>query len=146
MGACYSLAGDHNPLYVSRLPARVALRNSKTGDKVDYEPYQHFVRDFNPAKPFVSARLPKAAADAEFELTVADADGKLLYNPEGPVKFSRNGIAPPVVRSPRLEIDALGQIWIDNLTARWIEIEEPSMANRPAARDPSRIEGEAAEA
>ena len=74
MGACYVSAEHHNPLYVSRLPVRVTLTHTKTGDQVAYEPYRHFADDFNPAKPYVSPRLPpQAGADAEYKLTVTDA-------------------------------------------------------------------------
>lgn len=124
MGACYASADGHSPLYISRLPARVTLRNTKSGEKVEYKAYQHFVDDFNPAKPFISrCRLPKAAVDAEFELSVANADGAVLESKL--VEFSPGDIPPPAVRSPRLEIDTLGQILIDNNGSRWVEIESP---------------------
>ena len=48
IGACYSLEAnlkpterEHTPLYLHRLPVRVALQDLQTGDKVEYQPYEY---------------------------------------------------------------------------------------------------------
>ena len=70
-GACYLVEESYSPLYVSRLPARVTLEDTATGDRVGYEPYQHLVPNFNPAESFYSERLPdRAGANARYERRV----------------------------------------------------------------------------
>ena len=116
IGACYSAVENHTPLYIRRLPARVTLRESTTGAAVEYEPYQHFARNFNPVRPFVSDPLPPPSnAGARYELVVADPDGKALKS--NPVE-----VRSPADTGPRLVIDTLGQIWVDYAGARRVEI------------------------
>ena len=123
MGACYISAGGYAPLYVSRLPARVTLRHTKTGKKVEYLPYEHFVHNFNPAKPFLSARLPpQTGADAEYVLTVAGVDAKALDKKT--VDFTLGQGSRNTAQSPQLVIDTLGRIGIDSGGRRWIEMED----------------------
>ncbi len=119
-GACYFVGEGYAPLYVNRLPARVTLRDTKTGAQVEYEPYQHFVPNFNPAKPFISDRLPQGTdAGSEYELIVADADGEELENKL--VGFDRAG----GTRSPQLVVDTFGRIGVDSNGSRWVEVENP---------------------
>lgn len=118
IGACYSAVENHTPLYIRRLPARVTLREPTTGAAVEYEPYQHFARNFNPVRPFRSDPLPPPSnAGARYELVVADPDGKALQSK--PVAV--NG---PAATGPRLVIDTLGQIWVDYAGARQVEIDD----------------------
>ena len=130
LGACYMAAERYTPLYVNRLPAKVTLEDTSSGASVEYEPYQHFVPNFNPAKPFVSKSLPlQANPDVEFVLTVADTDGKQLLRQ--PVDFSRSGILPGASRSPLLLINTLGIVGVSNGGLPWnggrpwVEIEHP---------------------
>ena len=125
-GACYLVEESYSPLYVNRLPARVTLEDTATGDRVGYEPYQHFAPNFNPAESFYSDRLPdRAGANAGYELTVTDADGD---NPESearrfrPCRSSqcRHPVAAAGDRQVRTDRDR-GQ-WV----ALWIEVESPS--------------------
>ncbi len=126
MGACYMFADENpRPLYVSRLPALVTLRDTGTGaPPAEYQPYQHFVINFNPAKPFVSAPLPsRAGGEAGYVLTVADPDGNILESKA--VDFSRDRVPRGAARSPRLVIDTLGRVCIENNGSAWVEIEAP---------------------
>ena len=124
-GACYLVEESYSPLYVNRLPARVTLEDTATGDRVGYEPYQHFAPNFNPAESFYSDRLPdRAGENAGYELTVTDADGD---NPKSKlVDFARAGALNAATRSPRLVIDKFGRIGIEDNGPPWIEVESPS--------------------
>lgn len=116
IGACYSAAENRTPLYIRRLPARVTLRESRTGDAVKYEPYQHFARNFNPVKPFISDPLPpRSNPGTRYDLIVANPDGAILQSKQ----VVRGGSAAV---GPKLVIDTLGQIWIDYDGARQVEI------------------------
>ncbi len=124
-GACYLVEESYSPLYVNRLPVRVTLEDTATGDRVGYEPYQHFAPNFNPAESFYSDRLPdRAGANAGYELTVTDADGD---NPKSKlVDFARAAAPNAATRSPRLVIDKFGRIGIEDNGPPWIEVESPS--------------------
>ena len=122
IGACYSADGGYPPLYVNRLPARVTLRDTSTGDQVGYEPYQHFVPNFSPARPFVSHRLPRRTGHrAKWELAVADADENVLESKLVDPGYQRTSSDP--ISSPALVIDTLGRIGIDCNGSRRIELE-----------------------
>ena len=127
VGACYAYSESHSPLYVRRLPARITLRNTRTGRSVSYEPYQHFVPNFSPALPFVSERLPQANPGARYELTIADPDGEPItsrrVDPEGS-SGRRSG-----TESPGLVIDTLGRIGIDDGEFRWVIPDPPWQTN-----------------
>ena len=124
MGACYAFSESRIPLYIRRLPARIALRNTRNGDSVSYEPYQHFVPNFSPARPFVSAPLRQADARARYELTVTDPDGVVIQTRR--VDFGGSTTA----RSPRLVIDAFGRIGVENNGSVSIEIDAPPWQTR----------------
>ena len=49
-GACFTVTGDYRPMYVNRLPVRIALKDLQTGEEVSYEPYEHF--SSSPRQPF----------------------------------------------------------------------------------------------
>ncbi len=119
MGACYAFSESRAPLYIRRLPARITLRNTRTGDSVAYEPYQHFVRNFSPARSFVSAPLQQADARARFELIIANPDGVVVQTKRVDLANSAT------IRSPRLFIDTLGRIGVDNNGSRSLEIDTP---------------------
>ena len=138
IGACYS-AADHNPTYIRRLPAYISLIDTATGDRQEYEPYQHFsARNvFDPEVPFISPPLPlQMDPNARYELVIAGLDHEIYVNKV--VGFDREEI--PLLAIPRLlhlVIDRFGRVGIqaairqrnssDNIaaTARWIEIESP---------------------
>ncbi len=126
MGACYISGEQTQPLYVSRLPFKVTLHHVPSGDKVEYEPYRHFVYNFSPAKPFESECLPpRPQADTKYVLTISDANGELLESK--PIDFSKGGGPQSAVRSPQLVIDIFGRIGVanDKTSKPWIEIENP---------------------
>ena len=124
-GACYLVEESYSPLYVNRLPARVTLEDTATGDRVGYEPYQHFASNFNPADSFYSERLPeRGGANASYELTIADSDGNNSNSKL--VDFDRAGASNAANRSPRLVIDKFGRIGIEDNGPPWIEVESPS--------------------
>ena len=124
MGACYAFSESRAPLYIRRLPARITLRNIRTGNSAAYEPYQHFVPNFSPARPFVSAPLRQADARARYELTVANPDGEVIQSRR--VDFGGSATA----RAPRLVIDALGRIGVENNGSVSIEIAAPPWQTR----------------
>ena len=146
MGACYAAAGEYNPLYISRLPARITLRETSTHNQVEYEPYQHFVSNFNPARPFVSAPLvSQRNVDAKYELTVFDPNGKRLARQS--VDVSRMNLGGNVGGLPRLPqtwglygndtevsyqlcIDNLGRVLILTNGRFWVEMENPPWQTR----------------
>ncbi len=96
MGACYSYADSYLPLYLSRLPADILLEDRQTGEKVGYEPYEHFgyahaeqdtgprvVRKAEPFAPYFSNRLIQEKSDPhEYELTVAHPNGVVMRDPD----------------------------------------------------------------
>ncbi len=123
-GARYVSGGDYNPLYTNRLPINVTLRNTQTGNSVEYTPYQHFTRNFHPVKPFASRCVAhQAGAEGDYQLTVADADGKNLIGE--PVEVHRNRLPRTSQDSPMFMIDTLGQIWVGNHDRWLMEISEP---------------------
>ena len=125
IGACYSAVENHTPLYIRRLPARVTLRETATGAAVRYEPYQHFARNFNPVRPFVSESLPPLSnADARYELIVATPDDAVLQSRPVEVRGASD-------TGPRLVIDTLGQIWVDYAGARRVEIGDTPWQTEP---------------
>ena len=124
-GACYLVEESYSPLYVNRLPARVTLEDTATGDRVGYKPYQHFAPNFNPTESFYSERLPdRAGAIARYELTVTHADGN--NSKSKLVELGRAGASNAATRSPRLVIDKFGRIGIEDNGHPWIEVESPS--------------------
>ena len=123
VGACYAFGESRSPLYVRRLPARIILRNTRTGRSVSYEPYQHFASNFSPALPYVSERLPQANAGARYELTITDPDGEPITSRRVDADGSegrRSGTQPP-----GLVIDTLGRIGIDDGEFRWVIPDPP---------------------
>ena len=108
IGACYAAAENPSPLYVRRLPARITLRDASAGTSVEYQPYQHFATNFNPATSFLSAPLAAPAnPDAKYELTIADPEGTVLHRRQFTLD-RRSGD-----HAPRLLIDTLGRIGVD---------------------------------
>ena len=130
MGACYMYDDEQRrPLYVNRLPARVTLRDTVSGQTVEYKPYQqlpyrHLAPNFNPAKPFVSDPLPpRQGLDAAYDLTVTGLDGEILEHKA--VDFAQGGVTRGALRSPSLVIDTFGRVGVDNNGKAWVEIQTP---------------------
>ena len=108
LGACYVAAENPSPLYVRRLPVRITLRDTATGASVEYQPYQHFVRNFSPASPFHSSELPSpAGTNTKCELTISSPEGTVLLS--RPFSLDRR----TGDKGPQLLIDTLGRIGID---------------------------------
>ena len=124
-GACYVSTGNYNPLYTSRLPVKVALRNTRTGHSVEYIPYKHFApRNINPVKPFISPCFaPQDGAEGSYQLTVDDVDGKNLIKKA--VDINRVRRSATGKDSLRFMIDTLGRIWVGDEERMRMEIEEP---------------------
>ncbi len=60
IGACYAFASPREgfvPLYVNRIPASISLEDTQTGDKVEYQAFQHLASPAMPLKNFVSQPL-----------------------------------------------------------------------------------------
>ena len=137
IGACYGTVGDS--IYIRRLPARISLIDTVTGDRQEYEPYQHFSERnvFDPEVPFISPPLPpQMDPNARYELVVTGLDHEIYANKV--VDFDREEMPPLALpRSLHLVIDRFGRVGIqaagrqrnagDNeaAAARWIEIESP---------------------
>ena len=137
MGACYSFEDSYSPLYLSRLPACVTLQDLQTGDKVEYEPYQHFEYRYvqeddgrlhsrhvsRPFAPFVSEPLSdQGAASREYELTVTYPNGIVIeqhsldeyLQPRRREGGSRRGRPPfSQATSLRLVIDRFGRVGVE---------------------------------
>ena len=127
VGACYAYSESSSPLYVRRLPARITLRNTRTGRSVSYEPYQHFVPNFSPALPFVSERLPQANLGARYELTITDPDSEPITSRR--VDSDGSGGRRSGTEPPRLVIDTLGRVGIDDGEFRWVIPDPPWQTN-----------------
>ena len=123
MGACYAAAGEYTPLYISRLPARIILRETRSRNEVEYEPYRHFVSNFNPARPFISKPLvSERNADAKYELNILDPNGKRLSRQN--IDINRLNVGRNAGGLPRLlptreasgnDAEVSYQLCIDNL-------------------------------
>lgn len=94
VGACYSYKQpepdlktaerEYTSLYVNRLPVRITLEDLQTGEKVEYEPYDHFTDSPQiPLDVFVSRDSLRENpddphSDARYELIVATPDNVLV--------------------------------------------------------------------
>lgn len=141
MGACYSYAEPYDPLYLNRIPARIALQDLQTGAEIRYEPYRHFnykherddsntetqpIRDASPFQPFVSEPLVQDRAEPhEYELTLTYPNGVFIQDPEdnsrparyiidGYLESAQEGNAPRLpATSLRLIIDRYGRVGVE---------------------------------
>ena len=137
VGACYAAGGNYTPTYIRRLPARISLTDTITGDRQEYQPYQHFsyLNVFDPEVPFISQCLTLPAQDdpnGRYELIVAGLDGKIYASKVVDWKSAHSSHQP---RSVYLIIDRFGQIGIQvsghhwnagkyrEITSRWVEFE-----------------------
>lgn len=118
IGACYAAGENYNPTYIRRLPARISLTDTATGDRQEYQPYRHFSdqKAFDPEVPFISPPLPlpsQADPHDRYELTVAGPDGEIYTRQT--IAF-RSGIAADSPhhepRSVRMIVDRFGRIGI----------------------------------
>ena len=129
MGACYMSAGLYSPLFVSRVPVRVTLQETRSGKTVEYEPFRLFGHSdspvYNPARPFISEPLTSSGgAGADYVLTVANSDGVVLERKE--VDFGRAEYAGRPAMSPQFVIDTFGRIGIRNNGVTRVEMENPT--------------------
>ena len=118
IGACYAAGANYNPAYIRRLPARISLTDTATGDQQEYQPYRHFSdrNVFDPEVPFISPPLPlppQADPHDRYELSVAGPDGEIYTRQT--IAF-RSGIAADSShhepRSVRMIVDRFGRIGI----------------------------------
>jgi hypothetical protein len=127
MGACYMAEGSYSSPYVlNRLPARITLQNLYTGEQLEYEPFRHFMPEYNrqPFEPYRSAPLtPQMAAirsplyPETYQLTVTDPNGVVLE--QGPIDEYIDSRL--IGHTLRLVIDRLG----------WIGVEQESPQTSP---------------
>ena len=137
IGACYAAGANYIPTYIRRLPARISLTDTITGDRQEYQPYQHFsyLNVFDPEVPFISQCLTLPAQEdpnGRYELIVAGLDGEIYASKVADWKSAHSAHQP---RSVYLIIDRFGQIGIQvsghqwnagkyrEITSRWIEFE-----------------------
>ena len=132
VGACYSWKQpeadpksekrEYTPLYVNRLPVRITLEDLHTGEKVEYQPFDHFTD--SPSRPFdafVSPKLLQENPDdpvstARYQLTVATPAGVLLpITGRDGIERERQPVDPYINTrlagsTLQLAIDRLGQV------------------------------------
>ena len=130
IGACYMAEGAYSPIYVNRLPVRVTLENMETGEQVEYEPFRHFVPEFNKRpfdsyvskplrhqKPAVRALYPKT-----YEVTVTYPNGVVVQvgdENKDMREFIDESIDSRLIDgSLRLVIDRLGGIGVEQESER----------------------------
>ena len=112
MGACYFPTGEHFYEVPSRLPYRVTLENRKSGEKVEYSPFEYFVETFKPSEQFLSTPLQQEREDPqEYELTITDPDGVVLERQYIDGYLESDGRHPAT--SLRLVIDRLGPVYVE---------------------------------
>ena len=137
IGACYAVEENYNPTYIRRLPARISLTDTVTGDRQEYQPYQHFSdrNVFDPEVPFISPPLPlppQEDPNGRYELTVAGLDGEIYASKVADWKSTHSVHHDRLVY---LVIDRFGQVGIEvsgyqwsageygQTTSRWVEFE-----------------------
>ena len=117
LGACYMAEGSYSSIYINRLPVRVTLQNLQTGEQVEYEPFCHFMPQYNrwSFNPFVSKRMEQQAPATRalypktYELTVTDPNNVVLER-----RFIDEDIDPGLINNTlRLVIDRLGRIGVE---------------------------------
>lgn len=115
MGACYSYEDSYSPLYVNRLPARVTLENLYSGDKVEYEPFDHLTPNFNPFELFRSQEMPPQPALVRFK-TFGETIQLTVTLPNGVVEsqtFVDKRVNARLIRHTlQLVIDRLGRVGV----------------------------------
>ncbi len=112
MGACYFHQKQHFHEVPSRLPYQVTLENSQTGERVAYQPHQHFVDSFQPSEQYESSWLQQETHNPQsYELTIANPDGVVLK------RKCIDGYLEPDGKQPatglRLIIDRLGPVCVE---------------------------------
>ena len=128
VGACYAFNNQYSLLYVNRLPVRITLEDLESGQKVQYEPYEHFspssmrsVNDFVSGGS-LSEHPDDPHSDSRYELTVTTPDGIIM----------EQCFVDPYINtrlrgsSLRLIINRLGQVGVEqqsgNTTAKKYEV------------------------
>ena len=112
IGACYYPSMENFHEVPSRLPYRVVLENRGTGNRVEYDPHQHFVDTFQPAENFTSQWLLQERENPqEYELIITDSNGEVkeTHHVDG---YLEEGKRQPAT-SLRLIIDRLGPVCVE---------------------------------
>jgi hypothetical protein len=132
IGACYF--GDNvrteagslsTPMYVNRIPVRVTLEDLYSGDKVQYDPFEHLVS--HPKRPFddyvsqkyLSRYSHEPHGENRYELTIATVDDVLLtVKGRDGIERDRHPVDPYIsTRSLRAElrlvIDRYGRVGVE---------------------------------
>ena len=119
IGACLSAQESFAPLFVSRVPARIALRDRRTGNEVAYEPYELFGRQekfINPIAPFKSEILTEdMELHPDYEVVITSPDGDELHRHEvtGYLSEANGEDGKRLIAAKRyLELDRLGQLFV----------------------------------
>lgn len=119
IGACLSAQESFAPLFVSRVPARIALRDRRTGNEVAYEPYELFGRQdnfINPIAPFKSESLTEdMELQPDYEVVITSPDGDELHRRAvtGYLSEANGEDGKRLIATKRyLELDRLGQLFV----------------------------------
>ena len=119
IGACLSAQESFAPLFVSRVPARIALRDRRTGNEVAYEPYELFGRQEKFIDPIASFKSESLTEDMElqpdYEVVITSPDGDELHRREvtGYLSEANGEDRKRLIATKRyLELDRLGQLFV----------------------------------
>ena len=119
IGACLSAQESFAPLFVSRVPARIALRDRRTGHEVAYEPYELFGRQEKFINPIASFKSEILTEDMElhpdYEVVITSPDGDELHRREvtGYLSEANGEDGKRLIATKRyLELDRLGQLFV----------------------------------
>lgn len=119
IGACLSAQESFAPLFVSRVPARIALRDRRTGHEVAYEPYELFGRQEKFINPIASFKSEILTEDMElhpdYEVVITSPDGDVLHRREvtGYLSEANGEDGKRLIAAKRyLELDRLGQLFV----------------------------------
>ena len=119
IGACLSAQKSFAPLFVSRVPARIALRDRRTGHEVAYEPYELFGRQEKFINPIASFKSEILTEDMElhpdYEVVITSPDGDELHRHDvtGYLSEANGEDGKRLIATKRyLELDRLGQLFV----------------------------------
>lgn len=126
-GACYfyDRLNSHYATVPIRLPIHATLENLSTGEKVKYDPYQHFSPTGDVFGAYRSRPLQQDRdTPSEYEITITDPDGVVLRDEDGKdLQLTFSGFMEPrkllqeegdrqPATSLQLIIDRLGYVWV----------------------------------
>ena len=131
-GACYFYDGlgtnftSNRATVPIRLPVKVTIENRTTGEKIQYEPYQHFSPKGDFWGAYHSGILEQERDNpAEYEITITDPDGVVLRDDDDKeLRLAFSGFMEPrkllqdegnrqPATSLQLVIDRLGYVWVE---------------------------------